>query len=82
MCRDRGFDSTLFEKMEVCIKKLQIQIKSLMSSKKAYHEIIRLLYQYRHLNLVDLADLSSTDLIIHRIKLISEIKSHSIEQRQ
>ena len=44
--------------------------------------MIRLFYQYWHLNFTDLTDLSSTDLMIHKIKLTSKTKPHSILQRR
>ena len=74
-------DFTLFEEMKSYVKNLKIQFEFLIS-KRFYRDVIRLFYQYKHLNSIDLTDLSLTDFIIHKIKLISEIKFHSIEQRR
>ena len=44
--------------------------------------VLRLLYQYKNLNFIELIDLFSTDFIIHRITLLSDTKSHFVRQRR
>ena len=41
-------------------------------------KVLKLLYQYKHLNRLDLKDLPSTDLIVYRTWVISEITLYSI----
>ena len=43
------------------------------------HRVLILLYQYKHLNSVDLTDLSCTDIILHNVELISETKSYAVK---
>ena len=45
-------------------------------------EVLKLLWQYRHLNSENLNDLFSTDLIVHRVQLQSETRSSSKSQRR
>ena len=68
-------------KMKKCVTALKIKLKSLLSSDQK-NKIIKLLYQYRHLNSVNLFDLSEIDFIIHRVKLISETKFHFVDQKK
>ena len=60
---------------------MKIQLESLISE-RSYRDVIWLFYQYKHLNSINLTDLSSTDFIIHKVKLIPEIKFYSVEQRR
>ena len=74
-------DFTSFEKMKSYVKNLKIQFE-LLISRRSYRDVIQLFYQYKHLNSIDLTDLSPIDFIIHKMKLISEIKFYSVEQRR
>ena len=67
--------------MKKCVTALKIELKSLLSSDRK-NKIIKLLYQYRHLNSVNLSDLSKTNLIIHRVRFVSETKSHFVDQKK
>jgi hypothetical protein len=69
------------EKMKSCIASLKINLRSLISSKKRTN-VIKLLYQYRHLNSENLTNLLITNLIMHRITMKSETKSHFVNQKR
>ena len=60
---------------------LKIKLKSLLSSDRK-NEIIKLLYQYKHLNSMNFSNLSKIDFIIHRIKFVSETKFHFVNQKK
>ena len=77
--RPAMIDLTPFEEIESYVKNLKVQLESLIP-KRSYRDVIRLFYQYKHLNSIDLANLPPTDFIIHKMKLISEIKFYSVEQ--
>ena len=74
-------DFTSFEKMKSYVKNLKVQFESLIS-KQLYRDVIRLFYQYKHLNSINFTNLSSINFIIYKMKLIFEIKFHSVEQRR
>ena len=63
-------------------EKIELKLKSLISIKKNKHRVLFLLYQYRHLNSVDLTDLSCTDIITHNVDLISKIKSYAVKSQK
>ena len=67
--------------MKKCVITLKIKLKSLISFDRK-NEIIKLLYQYRHLNSVNLFDLSKIDFIIHRVRFVLEIKFHFVNQKR
>ncbi len=79
--RSKFENYSLIEKMKECIAKLKVNLKSLISSKRR-DDVIKLLYQYKHLNSDDLTNLLVIDLIIHRVTIKSEIKSHSVSQKK
>ena len=80
--RDPVSDFPSFEEMEACIQDLKVQIGPLVPSEEARRSVIRLLYQYKHLNSIDLADLPATDLIIHRVKLVPGTRPYSVKQKR
>ncbi len=67
--------------MKECIIKLKINLRSLIS-KERRRDVIELLYRYRHLNFEDFTNLSAIDLIIHRVTIKSETKSHFVSQKR
>lgn len=68
--------------LEVWTEKLGIILGPLIPSEEERHKVLRLLYQYRHLNSPDLTDLPATDLIMHRIKLKPGTSPHSVGQKR
>jgi hypothetical protein len=79
--RSRIENYSLIKKMKECIVKLKVNLKSLISANRRV-DVIKLLYQYKHLNSDNLTNLFVIDLIIHRVTMKSEIKSHSINQKR
>ncbi len=61
--------------LEEWVDFIDLKLSSLISSKKARHKVLCLLYHYRHLDETDLTNLSSTDSITHRVTLKSDIRS-------
>ena len=70
------------EDLKTWANQINLKLRSLISFMKARIEILKLLWQYRHLNNEDFSDLFSTDLIIHRVQLQSRTKSSSKSQRK
>ncbi len=65
------------------VESIKLKLSSLISFKKARHKMLCFLYYYRHLNDIDLTNLSSTNLITHRVILKSEIKfANNSKQRR
>jgi hypothetical protein len=62
-----------FAKMKSLMLSLNVHLESLISKKK-YSDVIKLLFRYKYLNSTDLTNLSITDLIMHRIRLIFDTK--------
>ena len=69
------------DEMEECVTALGVKLGPLVPLNRK-DEVIKLLYQYRHLNSVDLSDLPETDLIIHRVRLVPGTKPHSVGQKR
>lgn len=68
--------------LEKCISELGVHLGPLIPNNEERVKVLQLLYQYRHLNSVDLSDLPPTDLIMHRVKLAPGIKPYSVSQRR
>jgi hypothetical protein len=75
------FVNSFFAEMKSTMLALRIHLKSLISLEK-YLKIIRLLFHCKYLNSTDFINLFVTDLIMHRVRLISEIKSSSRSQKK
>ena len=60
---------------------LKIKLKPLLLSDRK-NKIIKLLYQYKHLNSMNFSNLSKIDFIIHRIKFVSKTKPHFVNQKK
>lgn len=74
-------DYLSMKEMKKCIVNLKINLESLIS-KNRRRDVIKLLYRYKHLNSEDLIDLSVIDLIIHRVTIKQETKSHFVNQKR
>jgi hypothetical protein len=62
-----------FVEMKSLVLSLNAHLEFLIS-KERYSDVIKLLFQYKHLNSSDLIDFSVIDLIMHRIRLTSDTK--------
>ena len=68
--------------LKVWANQIDLILESLISSMRAKIKILKLLWQYRHLNSENFSDLSLTNLIIHRVQFQSKTKSSSKFQRK
>lgn len=68
--------------LNVWMEKIGIVLGPLIPSDAERYNVLKLLYQYRHLNSPDLTDLLATDLIMHRVTLKPGIKPHSVGQKR
>ena len=75
-------DFSVDAKIEEWFEQVRINLKSLILTADDRMNVLRLLYQYKHLNFTELIDLFSIDLIIHRVILQFDTKSHSVRQRR
>ena len=67
--------------MKKYVTVLKIKLKSLLSFDQK-NEVVKLLYQYKHLNSMNFSNLSKTDFIIHRIKFVSKTKPYFVNQKR
>ncbi len=58
-----------------------MKLDSLISFKEIKHKILCLFYHYRHLNDIDLTNVSLIDLITHRVTLKFDTKSANNEKQ-
>lgn len=68
--------------LEQCIQQLGVHLGPLIPNQEERVKVLRLLYQYQHLNSLDMTDLLVIDLIIHGVKLASGVKPYSVSQRR
>lgn len=64
--------------LERCISKLEVYFGPLIPNNEERIKVLQLLYQYCHLNLIDLLDLLPTNLIIYQVKLALRIKPYLV----
>ena len=64
--------------LELWVSSVEIKLKSLISTAEDQLKVLQFLYQYKHLDEQNLFNLLSTDLILHWVCLISEMKSYNI----
>lgn len=69
------------DEMKECVISLKVKIELLLPSSQR-EDVIKLIYQYKHLNLMNLSNLFETDFIIHRVCFVSETKPHFVDQKR
>ena len=57
------------EELEEWASSVELVLGPLIPSQEARHNVLCLLYHYRHLNGTNLRDLPSTDMITHRVRI-------------
>ena len=70
------------EDLEAWANEIGLTLGPLIPSMEARIDVLKLLWQYRHLNSEDLSDLPPTDLVVHRVQLQPGTRPSSKPQRR
>ena len=68
--------------LEKWAEDIGLKLGPLISTDEDKHRVLMLLYQYRHLNSVDLTDLPCTDIISHNVELIPGTKPYAVKSQK
>ena len=69
-------------KLELWVSSVEIKLESLISTAENWLKILQFLYWYKHLDEQNLFNLLFTDLILHWVCLISEMKSYNAHSQK
>lgn len=70
------------EELEKWAEEVELKLGPLIPTKEDKHRVFILLYQYCHLNCVDLTDLPCTDIISHNVELVPGTKPYAVKSQK
>ena len=80
--REPPRESYPLDVLEKWAEDIGLKLGPLIPTDEDKHRVLILLYQYRHLNSVDLTDLPCTDIISHNVELIPGTKPYAVKSQK